>query len=342
MKTLPEISQFSIGFDRRDIPTLHKYWDQVLESGRWTEGQFTQRFEELWGVWNGLEAIATSSWAGAALACLEYIGVRDRVVLCPSNTFMATPLSVVKAGGRVEFVDCNREDLCMSYADLVATVDQHDPVAVWLVHIGGHIAFEVERIAALCRERGIWLLEDCAHAHGASWNGRKPGTWGDAGVYSFYATKSISTGEGGMLVTRHRDLADYARKYRNYGKFEHKVEGLNYRMSEFTAALGCVQVERMEEIVEWKNEYAARCLDPVYPNRVRFPQGMISGYYKYIVFEPVERSTGRVYDKACHRIMGREDVLPNTDWVTENHWCVPIYYHGPDSLPGRIERKESL
>ena len=130
-----------------------------------------------------------------------------------------------------------------------------------------------------------------------------------------------------MLVTRHTELAEYARKYRNYGKFEYKVEGLNYRMSEFTAALGCVQVERLEEISAWKNEYARRVLDPIYLSRVRLPEGMVSGYYKYIVFEPIERSTGRVYDQPCHRIMQRDVHLPNTEWVAENHWCVPIYYH---------------
>src|SRR3712207_7255982 len=87
-----------------------------------------------------------------------------------------------------------------------------------LVHIGGHIAFEIEQIAAYCRDHGIFLIEDCAHAHGASWNGRRPGSWGDAGVYSFYATKTVSTGEGGMLVTRDRQLEEFARAFRNYGK----------------------------------------------------------------------------------------------------------------------------
>lgn len=334
------LAQFSIGFDRRDIPTLHTYWDQVFKSNRWSEGPFTQQFEELWNAWNEMESVAFSSWSGAALACLEYVTVRDRVVLCPSNTFVATPLSVLKAGGQVEFVDCNREDLCMSYEDFVIKARLYDPVAVWLAHIGGHIAFDVEKIADYCSENDIWLLEDCAHAHGASWNGRKPGTWGDAGVYSFYATKTIATGEGGMLVTRHEELAEFARKYRNYGKFEYDVEGLNYRMSEFTAAIGCIQTRRLDQIVGWKNEYATTCLDPMYTNRVHLPEGMVSGYYKYIVFDAVEPSTGKVYDTPCHSLMKRNDDLPNTDWIAHNHWCVPIYYHGADYLPdGSSNRK---
>ena len=81
-----------------------------------------------------------------------------------------------------------------------------------LVHIGGHIAFDVDRIAELCRAEGIILLEDCAHSHGADWNGRRPGTWGDAGIWSFAATKTISTGEGGALVSRHPELIEFARR----------------------------------------------------------------------------------------------------------------------------------
>ena len=81
---------------------------------------------------------------------------------------------------------------------------QHKPAAVMVVHIGGHIAFDIDRIAELCRAEGIVLIEDCAHAHGASWNGRKPGTFGDAGIWSFAPTKTISTGEGGLLVSQQR------------------------------------------------------------------------------------------------------------------------------------------
>lgn len=319
-------SAFTVGFDPRDKERLLGMWDAILGSQRWSEGPFTERFEKLWSDWNGLPAAAFSSWTGGALAALAYIGVRDQTVLCPSNTFMATPLSVLQSGGRVEFVDCNREDLCMSYEDFVAKAEKHKPKAAWLVHIGGHIAFDTEKIAAYCREKGIALLEDCAHAHGAEWNGRKPGAWGDAGVYSFYATKTVTTGEGGMLVSRDPKLLEFARKFRNYGKPDYAVEGLNFRLSEFTAALGCVQTERMPEIVRWKQDYARDTLDPHFKNRVRLPDGMRSGFYKYVIFEPVTPSTGKVYEQPCHKLMKSDVSLPNTDWVAANHWCVPIYY----------------
>jgi dTDP-4-amino-4,6-dideoxygalactose transaminase len=327
-----DIHRFAIGFDERDRARLHELWDEVIDSNQWSHGEMSRRFETAWEAWNELPAVALGSWAGGAVAALEYAGVRGRAVICPSNTFMATPLAIMAAGGKPVFVDCNRADLCASADAIERAIAQHKPRACVLVHIGGHIAFESERIAQACAAAGVFLLEDCAHAHGASWNGRKPGCYGDAGVYSFYATKTVSTGEGGVLVSRDPDLIAYARAFRDYGKPDHDVNGLNFRMSEFTAALGLVQTERMPEIVAWKNEVARDVLDPQHPGKLQLPEDMVSGLYKYIVFDPIERSSGKVYDHPCHRIMGTGDDLPNTDWVAESHWCVPLYYR-PEVVP---------
>jgi perosamine synthetase len=325
--TAGDISRFAIGFDDRDRARVHELWDEVFASQQWSEGQLTKRFEDAWGGLNRTGAVAFSSWTGGTLAALVHAGVGPGdTVLCPSNTFMATPLAAIHLGATVRFVDCNRDDLCMSFEDFERKVAEHRPKAAFLVHIGGHIAFEVERIAELCRAEGIFLVEDCAHAHGATWNGRRAGTWGDCGVYSFYATKTVSTGEGGVLVSRDEDLLAFARGFRNYGKPDHAIHGLNFRLSEFTAALGLVQTERMDEIVAWKNDVARTRLDPVHSGSLQLPDGMVSGLYKYIVFDPIERSTGKVYDLPCHRILGEAVDLPNSDWVAQNHWCVPLYY----------------
>jgi len=323
----PDHSRFAIGFDHRDRARLHELIDAVLDSERWSEAEMTERFERAWQEWNGLGAVALSSWSGGALAALDFAGVGPGdLVLCPSNTFMATPLAALHRGAEVQFVDCNREDLCLSFADFEKKAARRKPKAAFIVHIGGHIAFEVEQIAAFCAQQGIFLIEDCAHAHGAQWNGRRPGGWGDAGVYSLYATKTISTGEGGVLVSTRPEVLEHARAYRNYGKPGFDVHGLNFRMSELTAALGLLQIERLPEIVAWKNEVARRELDPLHPSRLQLPDGMTSGLYKYIVFDWLERSTGRVYDQPCHRLLGHRDELPNTDWVARNHSCVPLYY----------------
>jgi dTDP-4-amino-4,6-dideoxygalactose transaminase len=332
-QSVPDHARFAIGFDDRDRARFHELIDDVLDSNRWTEADMTARFEAAWEEWNELPSVAMSSWAGGAMAALHFAGVAGGTVLCPSNTFMATPLAAIRSGAEVQFVDCNREDLCMSFADFEAKAQQHKPRAAFLVHIGGHLAFDSQQIADYCRAHDIFLIEDCAHAHGASWRAphakhvvAKPGSWGDAGVFSLYATKTISTGEGGVLVSRRPEVIEHARAFRNYGKPSYDVAGLNFRMSEFTAALGLVGVQRMPEIVSWKNEIARAELDPQYPSRLELPDGMVSGLYKYVVFDWLERSTGRVYDEPCHRIMGHDVSLPNSDWVAQNHSCVPLYY----------------
>src|SRR5579862_8759024 len=175
--TETDLARFAIGFDQRDRARLHALWERVFESQQWSEGELTKGFEAAWSAWNGLGAVAFNGWTGAALAALEWAGVRGQTVLCPSNTFMATPLAAISAGAHVEFVDCNRDDLCMSFDDLERKIRLHTPRAVFLVHIGGHISFEVARIAELCESEGIVLIEDCAHSHGASWHDVRPGTW---------------------------------------------------------------------------------------------------------------------------------------------------------------------
>jgi dTDP-4-amino-4,6-dideoxygalactose transaminase len=135
-----------------------------------------------------------------------------------------------------------------------------------------------------------------------------------------------------MLVSRDAELLEYARAFRNYGKPSYDVSGLNYRASEFTAAVGLVQTERMDEIVGFKNAAARAVLDPVHPGRLQLPDGMTSGLYKYIVFDPIEKSTGKVYDEPCHRLMGHPVDLPGSDWIAEHHWCVPLYYR-PQEIP---------
>jgi dTDP-4-amino-4,6-dideoxygalactose transaminase len=325
--TTPKFESFAIGFDHRDRDRIHELIDDIFDSERWSEGPMTARLEDAWTAHNAASSVAMSSWSGAALAALDFAGVRGQKVIVPSNTFMATPLAVIAAGGAPVFADCRRDDLCLGVDEVARLIAQHRPRAVVVVHIGGHIAFEIAEIAELCKREGVFLLEDCAHAHGASWHGRRAGTWGDAGAYSLYATKTISTGEGGMLVTRDDGLAAHARAFRNYGKPDYRVPGLNFRMSEFTAALGIVQLDRLEEIVAHKNAMAAEHLDPRYAeSRLEVPAGMVSGRYKYIVFDPAAPSTGRVYDEPCHRIMGTGDDLPNSDWVAANHSCPPLYY----------------
>ena len=319
--------KFKINFELNDKKKLFEYWDDIIKTNIWSHGKYTDLFEEKWSKFNDLYSLSFSSWSGAAEAVINYFKLKDEIVLCPSNTFQATPMVSINNGCRIKFVDCNKNDLCISYEDLKKKIEIHSPKAVWVVHIGGHLSFEIEKISKLCKEKNILLIEDCAHAYGASFNKKKPGSWGDAGIYSLYATKTISTGEGGILVSNNRDLIDFSKSFKNYGKPNNKIMGKNFRMSEFNAALGCIQVDRLKDIVEWKNERVSKEIKK-FSNFLKLPDGMISGYYKFIIFDEINNSTGKVYDIGCHKIFNENIKLENTDWINKNHWCVPIYYKG--------------
>ncbi|MEO2043870.1 MAG: DegT/DnrJ/EryC1/StrS family aminotransferase, partial [Nitrospinaceae bacterium] len=243
-----------------------------------------------------------------------------------------------------------REDLCMSVEDLKRKVTPNTKVVI-VVHIGGYIAFQIEEIAAFCEEKGITLIEDCAHVHGGSWKGKTGGHFGFAGAYSFYATKTMPLGDGGMVVSRDKAFLDWLEKYRNYGKevIEGVVTypiktGFNYRMNEFTAALGIVQLERLPMILDWKRRLAAK-YDKIFKNKVQLPEGMVSGFYKYIVFgyPDLKAKTGQVFggNDLGPAIEGIQADTPNSLWVTENHQCPPMYYgweHAENNIDGLKEK----
>lgn len=308
-----------------------------MDSNFLSEGPMVERFEEAFGKAVGGSAAAVTNGGAGLLALLEYVGVRGHEVIVPTNTFMATALAVVRAGGRVVFADCNREDLCLSAADLASRVTPRTR-AVLVVHIGGHIAFDILEIVEICRTRGLALIEDCAHAHGASYHGVCAGLFGVGGAYSFYATKTLPLGEGGAVVSRDPAVIEWVRTYRNYGKPTYQVSGFNFRMNEFTAALGLVQLARLPEILRWKRELAAK-YDQIFSRRVRLPAGMESGFYKYIVFDTLlSEQTGKVFDTLCHDIMGQPGEFLGAAWVRDHHACAPIYFGwgkarlGPEGL----------
>src|SRR5439155_22304288 len=163
--------------------------------------------------------------------------------------------------------------------------------AVVLVHIGGLVTPEVDAIAAVCRRRGAGLVEDAAHAHGAGFDGRPAGSFGTAAAFSFYPTKVMTSGEGGMIVTDDDRLDEEARVYRDQGKpgflgGDHVRLGYAWRMSELHAAVGLVQLARLDEFVAVRRriarlyDEALAAIPGITP--VLAPEGSQPNYYKYL------------------------------------------------------------
>ena len=150
--------KFKINFDLNDKKKLFDYWDDIIKNNVWSHGKYTEIFEEKWSVYNNLDSVSFSSWAGAAEAVLKFYKLEGETILCPSNTFQATPMVTINNGSKIKFVDCNKDDLCISFEDLKKKIKIHSPKAVWVVHIGGHISFEIEKISKLCKEQNIILI----------------------------------------------------------------------------------------------------------------------------------------------------------------------------------------
>lgn len=223
---------------------------EVLESGVLTQGPKIEKFEEVVSRYVGVgHGVAVSSGTAALMVALEALGVGkgDEVVTTPF-TFVATVNAILHSSAKPVFVDIDAETFNMDPGMLEGAVTERAK-AVLPVHLYGQPC-DMDRVVGVCKERGLNLVEDCAQSLGAEYDGKKAGSFGAASVFSFYATKNITTGEGGMVLTSSEDVWEKARMIRNHGRGvseEHEFAHYNYRMTDMQAALGVVQMKKLEE-----------------------------------------------------------------------------------------------
>ena len=283
----------------------------MLASGALTLGPHTREFEAAFAAAHtgprapspdGPHAVAVASGTAALTIALLALGVRGREVVVPANTFYATAAAVLQAGARPVFADVDAGTFALNATTTAAALTPRT-AAVVAVHIGGLIPPQIDELRALCDERGIALVEDAAHAHGATFDGRFAGSFGAVAAFSFYPTKVVTSGEGGMVLTFSEELAQEARIYRDQGKgafsANHHVRlGSAWRMSELHAATGLVHLRRMEEFIARRRAVAARYdkaladLDGLQP--LAEPPGCRSNIYKYIALLPARPGPGTV------------------------------------------------
>jgi perosamine synthetase len=260
-----------------------------------------QEFEEAFAGFNGTKhAIAVSSGTGAIHACLiaAQIGPGDDVVVTP-HSFIGSVTPVLHAGARPVFADIDQRTFNLT-ADSIASAITPRTRAVITVHLNGHPA-DPEATRALCAERGIVMIEDCAQAHGALWDGRLVGTFGEIGAYSFWEDKILTTGgEGGMIVTNDDELARRARMAIHHGEaptdenyyagerlYLHELIGYNFRMTEVGGALGKVQLGRLDGYLVRRREVAAMLTEAIADAPGIIPpyidEHATHSFYKYII-----------------------------------------------------------
>ncbi len=233
---------------------------RVLESGMIAQGELVRKFEEEFASYVGSKyAIAVSSGTAALHVALISLGVGpgDEVAV-PSYTFYSTASSVILSGARPVFIDVDIRTGTMDPGDLASKITERVR-AVIPVHIHGHPA-DLDSIREVIGEKEIYVLEDSAQAHGALYKGSKVGSLGEAGAFSFYPTKNMTTGEGGIITTDDEYVYERARAIRDQGqvsKYEHHYIGFNYRMTEINAAIGIVQLRKLDKFNARRKEIAS-------------------------------------------------------------------------------------
>ena len=330
---------------------------RILKSGYLILGENTEAFERDFAAYVGTpHAVSTSSGTAALEILFRIKGVAGRTVLVPTNTNFATVAAVLYAGGRVRLLDMDAATFAPSCEQVEAALEAYadeDLAGVAWVHIGGVVSPEFPAVVELCRSRGLFVIEDAAHAHGSALGGRRVGSLADGACFSFFPTKVMTTGEGGMITTDDAEEAELARSYRNQGKRGvafgglHTDMGNSTRMTELEALLGSIFLERLPGMLDRRQaayDVTARHLDAAGIGYVSTAHMDAASHYKMLVLPPDGYDPaalkgalaadnvllgGTVYEIPCHRqpvfdgLLG-EGSYPVADAVCPRHICPPL------------------
>jgi len=225
-----------------------------------SSGNYIGRFEREFSMYSDCKyGVSVSNGTSALHLALVVLGIgQGDEVIIPDLTFAATINTVLHANATPVIVDVDKDNWCISPEAIEKAITVKTK-AIIPVHLYGQPC-DMEAIMAIARKYNLKVIEDCAEAHGAMFNNKKVGSFGDIGCFSFYANKVITTGEGGMCVTNSLELDNTMRLYRDHGmskskRYWHEVVGYNYRMTNLQAAIGLAQLERIESIHNNRRSY---------------------------------------------------------------------------------------
>ena len=361
----PAIPVFDVRVEQEDIDAV----TEVLRSGWLTMGPKTQEFEQAFAAHLGCEHVVAVSSCTAALhlACLAAgIGPGDEVIV-PAMTFVATAAAVRYCGATPVFADIVGDgDLGMSVASAEQALTDRTK-AILPVHFAGY-PVDIEAFAALCDERGLTLIEDSAQAPSSTVAGRKLGTFGVSGCFSFFSNKPLSSGEGGAVATDSEEVAERVRSLRSHAMtsgtwdrhrghsetYDVVDVGFNYRIDEQRAAMLIPRLARLDREIDRRREIVAAYrellaevgADVLYPDA---PLEPASCYLMAVAVDPERRREIRAELRDAHGVMttvfpavhqlsaysGTGASLPRTEEAAASHMVIPLY---PQLDEGDIRR----
>lgn len=344
---------------------------EVLRTPRLSLGPVAEQFEQEMATYVGAtDAVAVSSGtAGLHLALLALgIGLGDEVIV-PSFAFVAVASAVRYVGAHPVFADIDAETLNLDPRSVEAAVTLRTRAMV-VVHTFGRPA-EMHALMEVAARHELLVIEDACEAIGAEIEGQRVGSFGDAGVFGFYPNKQISTGEGGMVVTRNADVARCMRALRNHGRYEsagadgggaqdHAELGFNYRLTEMQCALGLSQLRRIEEILARREAIARQYCERLTGNpRLQLPATEVAGqrlsWFVFVVrlaqpwpdrdrvmqlMEEAGIATGRyfapIHEHPAHAAWSGASSLPATEAVSQRTLALPFFNRITDDQIERV------
>ncbi|MFQ5650695.1 MAG: DegT/DnrJ/EryC1/StrS family aminotransferase [bacterium] len=268
------VSPFYLDFTESEIADIQAKTGEILRSGDLILGKYTEQFEQEFARYIGADyAVSLNSGTSALQVLLTLKGARGHKVAVPTNSNFACVAAILHSGATPVYLDMSAETFMPNLDILQGTLARHPDLAgVMWVHIGGMIAPDFEAVVAFCREKGLFLIEDCAHAHGSQLNATKAGNFADGGAFSFFPTKVMTTLEGGMITTNRKEDAALIKSYRNQGKRGgnygglHQDLGSSWRLSEIEAYIGLVQLAKLDTLIARRRK-AVDALIPVLQER---------------------------------------------------------------------------
>ena len=300
---------------------LRAAFERVYQRSWYIEGEEDAAFEKAFADYCGVEhCIGCGNGLDALMLALKALGVgAGDEVLVPSNTYIATALAVTYTGATPVFVEPDIRTYNIDPMRLEAALTERTK-AVMPVHLYGQ-SCDMGPIMAFAKKHGLYVVEDCAQAHGATYNGKKIGTFGDAAGFSFYPGKNLGAlGDAGATVTNNKTLADKIRALGNYGsdyKYHHVYQGNNSRLDELQAAFLSAKLPHLERMNAERRRIASRYLAEVHNEQIVLP---------YIL--PGTEPVWHIFAVRCQKRDELTAYLAEKGISTNKHYPIPIHLQG--------------
>jgi len=351
---LAELKPF---FDKDDIQFILENFEELLSGdGYLTMGKYCKQFENGFAEYQDNKyAISCNSGTAALEMICRSMNIDGKEVILPTNTFIATANAIINAGGTPVFADI-KDDMQLDPEDVIRKITNNTK-AVMTVHIGGYVSPNIVDLVSICKDNNILLFEDAAQAHGTYYNGKMAGTFGIGGGFSFFSTKVMTTGEGGMVSTNDNYLYEQSKLLRQYGKVPFSIYqnyseilGYNWRMTEVCALMGIRQLDKLELFIKRRTEIAKIYNDKLknIPNMEFMPvnDDVRFNWFKYIIYlKGIDREkfhlklkndyninlSGYVYEIPLHKQPALKSFITNDNYPVANeicssHICLPLFY----------------